>query len=158
MFFQKKDFDQDYEPQPNLPEKTGTARFWELVKEELAIVLIVNLLFILTCLPVVTIPPALFSLHMVMRKIVLGEEGVHVRDYFTAFKQGWKRAYGAFFLTAVPMGIAGYGAVFYLRRAPEYPLLLVPFALCTTAFLVTMLSSTYSSFSITCSVSPLVIW
>lgn len=143
MFFQRRDFDQDYEPQPDLPEKTGPARFWELIKDELAAVLIVNLLFILTCLPVVTIPLALFALHRIARRIILEEPVSCVRDYFTEFKQGFKRSYGAFFLTAVPMGIAGYGAVFYLRRASEYPVLLVPFVLCTTVFLVTMLSSTY---------------
>lgn len=105
--------------------------------------LIVNVLFLITCVPIVTIPPALFSLHMVVRKIILGKGVACVRDYFTAFKQGWKRAYGAFFLAAPLMGISGYGAVFYLRRAMEYPVLLAPFMLCTTVFLVAMLASTY---------------
>lgn len=90
----------------DMSEKTGPARFWELIKGELATVLIVNLLFLITCIPVITIPPALLSLHMVMYKIVLGRSVSCVRDYFAAFKQSWKRAYGAFFLTVVPMGIA----------------------------------------------------
>jgi len=143
LLFQKKDTVRDLDQDANIPEKTGPARFWELIKNELAAVLIVNLLFLVTCIPIITIPPALFSLHMVMRKIVLNEAGSCVRDYFTAFKQGWKRAYGAFFLTAIPMGAAGYGAIFYLHRAAEYPALLVPFAFCTTVFFVTMLASTY---------------
>lgn len=143
MFFQKKDFFPEHDYEADLPEKTGPARFWELIKDELATVLIVNLLFLATCIPIITIPPALLSLHTVMRKIVLGKTVVCVRDYFTAFRQGWKRAYGAFFLTALPMGVAGYGAAFYLRRAAGYPVLLVPFALCTTVFLVAMLASTY---------------
>lgn len=104
----------------DMSEKTGPARFWELIKGELATVLIVNLLFLITCIPVITIPPALLSLHMVMHKIVLGRSVSCVRDYFAAFKQSWKRAYGAFFLTVVPMGIAGYGGIFYLRNTAEY--------------------------------------
>lgn len=143
MFFQKKDIFPAPEHTADLPEKTGPARFWELIKEELPAVLIVNVLFLITCVPIVTIPPALFSLHMVVRKIILGKGVACVRDYFTAFKQGWKRAYGAFFLAAPLMGISGYGAVFYLRRAMEYPMLLAPFMLCTTVFLVAMLASTY---------------
>ncbi len=154
MLFQKKDAVQDLDQDANTPEKTGPARFWELIKDELATVLIVNLLFLVTCIPVVTIPLALFSLHMVMRKIVLGEAVSCVRDYFTAFKQGWKRAYGAFFLTALPMGIAGYGATFYLRRAAGYPVLLVPFVFCTTVFFVTMLASAYL-YGLLCSGWPL---
>ena len=143
MLFQKKDLFPENDPMEDLPEKTGPARFWELIKDELPAVLIANLLFLATCVPVVTIPPALFSLHMVMRRIILGRPVACARDYFEAFRRGWKGAYGAFFLTAVPMGGAGYGAVFYLRGAQDYPVLLVPFAFCATVFLVAALASTY---------------
>jgi len=143
LLFQKKETVRDLDQDAVIPEKTGPARFWELIKDDLAAVLIVNLLFLATCIPIITIPPALFSLHIVMGKIVLGKAVSCVRDYFTAFKQGWKRAYGAFFLTAIPMGAAGYGAIFYLRRAVEYPVLLILFAFCITVFWVTTLASTY---------------
>ena len=143
MLFRKEDAFRDPGQGEGVPEKTGPARFWELVKGELAAVLVANLLFLVSCIPVVTIPPALFSLHVVIWKILMEEPVSCARDYFAAFRQGWKRAYGAFFLTAVPMGIAGYGAVFYLRRAPGFPVLLVPFALCAAVFLVTVLASAY---------------
>ena len=143
MFFQKKDLIPDSGPERDLPEKTGMARFWELIKEELATVLIVNPLFLITCVPIITIPPALFSLHAISHKIIQEKAVSCVRDYFTAFRQGWKRAYGAFFLTFLPMGAAGYGALFYLRHTAEYPILIVAFALCITIFLITMLASTY---------------
>lgn len=154
MFFQKKDAVQEPEQEMDFSEKTGPARFWELIQGELATVLILNLLFLLTCIPVITIPPAMLSLHMVIRKIILGQSVACVRDYFAAIKQGWKRAYGAFFLTAVPMGIAGYGAAFYLRRAVEHPVLLIPFVFCTTVFFVTTLASTYL-FGLLCGGKPL---
>lgn len=154
MFFQWKDTAQEPEHEGDTPEKTGPARFWELIQGELATVLIANLLFLATCIPVVTIPPALFSLHMVMRKIVLGEAVACVRDYFAAFRQGWKRAYGVFFLTALPMGTAGYGTLFYLRRAAEYPMLFIPFVFCSTVFLVATLASPYL-FGLLCSGRPL---
>lgn len=151
MLFQWKDSVRKPEHEVDVSEKTGPARFWELVKDELAAVLIANLLFLVTCVPIVTIPPALFALHTVMQKIVLGKAA---GGFFAAFKQGWKRAYGAFFLTALPMGFAGYGAAFYLRRAAEYPALLVPFALCAAVFMVTILASTYL-YGLLCSGRPL---
>lgn len=153
MFFRKKNIIPD-PGQEDLPEKTGPARFWELIKEELAAVLIVNLLFIVTCVPIVTIPPALFSLHRFSRKIILGEPVSCARDYFTAFKQDWKRAYGAFFLTFLPMGAAGYGAVFYLRLAAGHPVFLIPFSFCTTIFLTAMLASCYL-YGLLCAGEPL---
>lgn len=143
MFFQKKDASQCPDEAVDAPEKTGPARFWELIKEELATVLIVNLLFLATCLPIVTIPPALSSLHKVARKIVLGEPVSCVRDYLTAFRQGFVRSYGAFFLAALPIGLGGYGAAFYLRHAAGHPILLAPFALCTTICSISVLASTY---------------
>lgn len=144
LFSKKQDAVQAPAPEEDAPEKTGPARFWELVKDELAAVLVANLLFLAACIPVVTLPPALFSLHMLMGKIIAGE-GVPscAKDFFAAFRQGGKRAYGAFFLTAAPMGIAGYGAVFYLGRAADFPVLLLPFALCAAVFWVAMLASTY---------------
>ena len=154
MQFQRKDLFPENDQEADLPEKTGAARFWELIKDELPAVLIVNLLFLATCVPVVTIPPALLSLHTVVRRIILGQPVTCSRDYFEAFKYNWKRAYGGFFLTAVPTGLAGYGAMFYLRSAAEYPVLLVPFAFCTTIFLVTVLASTYL-YGLLCEGKPL---
>ena len=154
MFFQRKDLLPANDQESDLPEKTGVARFWELIKDELPAVLIVNLLFLVTCVPVITIPPALFSLHMVVRKIILGKPVACSRDYFGSFKGNWKRAYGAFFLTAVPMGIAGYGAVFYLRRAVEFPVLLAPLALCIAVFFGATLAST-SLYGLLCEGQPL---
>ncbi len=61
MFFQE-----DYtaqEPEENLAEKTGGRRFLWVLGQETAAVLKLNLLFLLCCLPVVTIPPALLALH-----------------------------------------------------------------------------------------------
>ncbi len=143
MFFRKEDVLQELEQGADAPEKTGPARFWELIKDELATVLIVNLLFLVTCLPIVTIPPALLALHKVARKIILGEAAVSARDYLASFKEGFVRSYGAFFLVALPMGLAGFGIVFYGGHAAEYPILLAPFMLCTTGFCVATLSSTY---------------
>lgn len=150
MLFQKKDTGPRCTQEPDDVEKTGPALFWMLIKDELATVLIANLLFLACCIPIVTIPPALLTLHALMRKIVLGESVSCVRDYFAAFRQGWKGAYGAFFLTVVPMALAGYGAIFYFRLASEYLVLLAPFALCTTVFFVATLASTYL-FGLLCS-------
>ena len=154
MFFQKKNIIPEPGQDGDLPEKTGPARFWELIKEELAVVLIVNVLFLVTCVPIITIPPALFSLHKISHKIIQDNPISCVRDYFAAFRQNWKCAYGAFFLVFLPMGAAGYGAVFYFGRAAGYSILIAPFAFCITVFLVAMLASTYL-YGLLCGGKPL---
>lgn len=128
---------------PNAPEKTGFARFLEILQIECATLVKLNLLFLATCLPVATIPPAIFAMHMVVRKMVLDQPVDCFHDYCTAFKKYWKLAYGAFFVTVLPLAAGAFGGLFYLRSAMDNPLFLAPFVLCSTVFLVTMLASAY---------------
>ena len=99
------------------PEKTGVSRFVEILQLECVTLFQLNLLFLLTCLPVVTIPLALYAMNQV------------------------GRAYLAFFLTALPMGCSLWGAWFYLGYAAENPVFFVPFLFCSTVFLAATLAS-----------------
>lgn len=143
MFFDKSQFEPGPETDLDPPEATGAKRFMQIIQEEFLSLIKLNLLFLVSCLPVLTIPPALFATHRVVRKLVLGEAVMCWRDYKSAFKAGWKRAYGAFFLTALPAALGGYGALFYLRHMNQSLLLILPFAFCTCVSLIITLSSTY---------------
>lgn len=143
MFFDKSQFDLNAPAQSDLPPKTGLKRFLEIIQEEFLNMIKLNLLFLLCCLPVVTLPPALFATHLLIRRMVLGEPVSCWRDYRAAFRRNWKRAYGAFLLTALPMGLAGYGASFYLGHTRQSLLLILPFAFCAVVFLIAALSSPY---------------
>lgn len=141
-------FRQDYSTpgpgiRPDEPEKTGPARLWQIIQIEAGTILKLNLLFLLTCVPVVTIPLAIFGMNQVIRKMMLDRPVLCFYDYRAAIRQGWKRAYAAFFIVAVPLAASGFGAYFYLLRAMESILFLAPFALCSTVFLATLLSSAY---------------
>ena len=143
MFF-RRDFQEpcpDNDQMP--PEKTGPARFFEIIQSECGNLLKLNLLFLLSCIPVITIPPAIYGMNQVVRRMVLDEPVSCFSDYRDAFRQHGKQAYAAFLLTAVPLGLSGYGALFYLRYAGNSPLLFLPFMFCSTIFLVTLLASTY---------------
>lgn len=50
-----------------------------------------NLVFILTCIPVVTIGNALIALYTVTLKMAKGQEGYVVKSYFKAFKDNLKQ-------------------------------------------------------------------
>ena len=120
------------------PEKTGAARFGEILEDHYAAVLLINALFVLCCLPVVTLPPALFALYRIARLMALGRT-VRSGDYLRAFRRDWKRGYLAFALTALPQALAGVGLRFYLQRAGAQPLFLLPFLFCSTVFLASLL-------------------
>lgn len=128
---------------PSAPEKTGIARFIQILELECVTLLKLNLLFLLTCLPIVTIPPAVFAMNQVVRRMVLDKPVYCFYHYRRAFKKFWKTAYAAFFTCLLPVAVSGVGALFYLQRALHTPLLLAPFVLCSTVFLCALLGSTY---------------
>lgn len=126
---------------PDEPEKTGPARLLQIIQLEAGTIFLLNLLFIASCIPVVTIPPAIFAMNQVIRKMMLDQPVLCFYDYRTAFRTYWKRSYGAFLLTAVPMAASGFGAWFYLMQATRNLVMLAPFLVCTTILLVTLLTS-----------------
>lgn len=128
---------------PDAPEKTGPARFFEIVQSECGNLLKLNLLFLVSCLPIITIPPALFAMNQVARTMILDQPVDYFYHYRTSFRKYWKQSYAAFVLVALPLALSGYGGFFYLRYAGENPLFFLPFMLCSTVFLVTLLASTY---------------
>ena len=146
MLFQS-DYNDLMPPEPEnddaSSEKTGLARFLEIAGKQCVGLLLVNVLFLLGCIPVVTIPLSLFAMNRVVRRMVLDQPIRCFRDYWDSFRQDWKRAYPAFLLTALPLGCAGWGAQFYLSYAASNLLFLLPFLVCSTIFLVTLLASGY---------------
>ena len=129
---------------PGRPEQTGPKRFLEIIQAEFLSLIKLNLIFLLASLPVITLPAALFAAHRVVRKMVLGQPVSCWADFWGALRSGgWGRAYGAFFLTALPVGLGGYGASFYLGHARQSLLLVLPFAFCALVCVVGTLSSAY---------------
>ena len=99
--------------QKDAPEKTGVARFVEILQLECVTLFQLNLLFLLTCLPVITIPLALFALNQVIRRMVMDQPVLCLHHYKTGLLRHWRQAYAAFLLTALPALCAGWGAWFY---------------------------------------------
>ncbi len=138
MFFQE-----DYNAQEEARRASGPRLFFRIIGQEAAALLKLNLLFLLCCLPVVTIPPALLAMCQVVRRM-LREQAVRCwSQYWQAFRAGWKRAYGAFALTALPVAAGSCGAWFYLRLAEAHPICYAPFMFCAVVLLGTLLASSY---------------
>ena len=115
----------------------------DLVVSQCIVMVKLNFLFLLGCIPIVTIPLSLFAMNCVMLRIVSGDPVSCFQDYWKTFRRGWRRGYFAFFLTLVPLACAGFGMWFYFGRADTNLLFFVPFVVCSTIFLVTLLSSGY---------------
>ncbi|MDE7220713.1 MAG: DUF624 domain-containing protein [Oscillospiraceae bacterium] len=144
MFFQS-DYNDLMPPEPETggaaSEKIGPARFLEIAGCHCTALLKVNLLFLLGCIPIVTIPLSLFAMNRTVRRMVSDQPVNCFRNYREVFRKEWKRGYLAFLLTALPLVCGGCGMWFYLDCAVSNPLFFLPFLVCSTIFLVTLLSS-----------------
>lgn len=54
--------------------------------------MILNILFLITCIPVFTIGASVTALHYVTLRWVSGEEGAVTKDYFRSFRQNFRQA------------------------------------------------------------------
>lgn len=144
MFF-KSDYHDLLPPEPETneapPEKKGFRLFFNLLALNCGAVLKANLIFFLFCIPVVTIPISVFAMNRVMYRIVLDQPVKCLQIYGETFRRNWKQSYLAALLTAFPLVCSGYGMWFYLKRIVSAPLFFLPFLVCSTIFLVTLLSS-----------------
>ena len=133
---------EDQGPEREEPEKTGPRRFFGLLLTESGALLKLNLLFLLTSIPLVTIPPAALALSRVVRGLLDDKPG-RAYAYWAEFKRCWVPGWGAFLLTAVPLFSSGYGMIFYMSYAGTNWMAFVPFVICTTVFLTVMQGTTY---------------
>lgn len=85
---------------------------------KLADLMILNLLFLVTCIPIVTIGDAWTALYYVTLKMVRDEEDSIVRGYFRAFRRNFKQA-TILWLGVLAFGVAVVLDIRFLNTMPE---------------------------------------
>lgn len=68
----------------------------------------VNILFIFTCIPIITIGPSLCALYRVCLKIISGEDPMVYHTYFQEFKSSFKKGLILWIIVLVGCGFFGY--------------------------------------------------
>ena len=71
MFFHKDYAEPGPGVNPDAPEKTGAARLIEILQLECVTLFKLNLLFVASCIPLITIPAAVFAMNQVIRRMIL---------------------------------------------------------------------------------------
>ena len=71
---------------------------------------ILNIIFLLSCIPIVTIGASVTALYSVTLKMVKQEESYIVRSYFKAFKENWKKA------TIIWLGLLAFGIILWFNN------------------------------------------
>ena len=123
----------------NAPKKKGFARYLETLWREFFPLIKLNLLFLLSCIPIITIPAAMTAMNRITVSMVRDRNYFMWTDYWEAFKRDFGRSLLAGILLTVALGLFGLSAWFYYMLAQstnKFFLLLSGASLCLllTAF------------------------
>lgn len=110
--------------------------FWSLIK--------LNLLFLLSCIPVVTIPAAITAMSRITCTMVRDENYFLWNDYWRAFKRDFWRSLLAGFLTLLLAAIFALSLIFYYNMAGNVDkLFLVVAGLSVCLVLIVLIAAFY---------------
>jgi uncharacterized membrane protein YesL len=98
------------EQQKRLPRGTALVAGFEVVGD----VLLLQLLFLLASLPLVTVAPAAVALQRSFRKTVLEDRAGITRSFFNEFKWAWKRIGIPGILVPMVAGLAAFSILFWI--------------------------------------------
>ena len=80
--------------------------------------ILLNIVFLFTCIPVVTIGVSLTSLYRVMIKRLRGESAYPVKEYFRTFRKEWKQSTVLWLILLVSGGVLVFD-IFFARNMPR---------------------------------------
>lgn len=126
------------------PPKTGPAlladviarNWWELVQ--------LNLLILLACLPLVTIPAALVAGARICT-LMLEDKPVYLgRDFLDAFRQLFWKATALGFIATIAIALPAYAAFIFLQAAQDSIILALPLAIAASTALFAAIAAAYA--------------
>ena len=129
---------------PNEPEKSRFVkflliygmRFWKLIS--------LNLLYLLLCIPVITIGPATVAMANIIRRYSEEKLAYVWSDFFETFRSCFKKTLLYSLLYAVPSALTGYAVYFYFLQALQVSWAYVLFGVMLLAFTGIFISGFYA--------------
>lgn len=115
----------------NEPSKEGLSLFFELLISRFWDLMKLNIIFIIYCIPIVTIAPAFGALTSITMSIVRKKPVLFMlNDFHAAFKSNWKQSFVCGIISCFLFSILYYASVFYYRLSQGNPILYAVFFLC----------------------------
>lgn len=128
------------EARPDGPRPKGLKLLWYVFSRNWWLLIKLNILFWLCCLPLVTIPAALKAMSRICVDLLRGEHGDLWRDWWAAFRGGFLRTTAAGALMALLLFALGSGVRFYGTAMAENGLLALPAVLLLVAMAVLVMA------------------
>ncbi|WP_297419986.1 YesL family protein [Clostridium sp.] len=94
------------------PPKEGLALFWDIFAREFTSLIKLNLIFIVSCIPIITIGPAIGAMTSVTMKMVQDKPSDLYYDFKEAFKKNWKSSFLIWILSIILLALLGKALAF----------------------------------------------
>ncbi len=129
---------------PNEPEKSRFVKFFLLYAMRFWKLIALNALYLLFCIPIVTIGPATVAMAVVLRRYSEEKLTYVWADFFKAFGACLKKALLHSVVYAFAVSAAGYAAYFYLLQGLQAAWAFLFFGVMLLLFLILFISGFYA--------------
>lgn len=117
--------------------------FWEIIIRKFWKLILLNLLYVLFCIPIVTIGPATAAFTYVLRNFSQEEHAFIWGDFIDAFKKNFKQAFAMGLIDLVAIVMLIVAVPFYYDALKAGWFYYIPFIMCSGAGLVALFMNYY---------------
>ena len=112
------------------PSKEGISLFFELFIARFCDILKLNIIFIIYCIPIVTVGPAFGALTSITMSMIQRKHIYIFSDFHQAFKSNWKQSLICSFIVTLTFTLFGASLFFYYKLAQQQPIFYCIFFVC----------------------------
>ena len=133
------------------PKKKGFALFWWIVKSNNTNLLLLNWLFILCCIPIITIGPSIKALSKVTLNLVRQEPMSFFSEFFSEFKENFIKCsfVGFCYLLLIVMSIFSASFYFYIANESVFIYIMAAVILILLHFILASMMFVFNLIAIT---------
>lgn len=110
--------------------------FWEIYFRKIGKLIQLNLLYLVCCLPIITIGPATAGLTYILKNFAEEKPVFLVSDFFSAFKSNFKQGVGLFLFDALTSGIALFAFYWYCTKTQDGLKMVLAVLLCSIIVII----------------------
>lgn len=125
------------------PKKKGLALFFEILWREFWTLLKLNMLFIVFCIPVITIPASITAMSKITLTMMRDKNHFLFRDFFGCFKKEFFKSLGAGAIIFVVLLLSVFGVWFYSNLESLGWLRMIPAAIGVFCVIIISLMGNY---------------
>lgn len=128
----------------NAPKKKRFFLFFELYFRKFWKLIQLNLLFLVCCIPIVTIGPAICGMTYVLRNYANEKPTFLLSDFWDAFKSNWKQGFALWLIFTIISVVAGTSFFWYFVNSATSWAMLIPYGLCILFCLIFLFVQFYA--------------